>query len=82
MITLEGLGGVRAYASTKPKENYDFRHGKKMNSLFLDGRVMALTPRQVLNTRNDNPGYIKDAANYYFWRPLDDGSPRLDSNRY
>ena len=89
MMSMDSLGkNTRVYDNYAPADTYAFRHGGVANALFLDGRVMALKPRQVLSRASTFfAGYISDAYFYYFWRPLNDTRPpddttRKDSSRY
>ena len=88
MVSMDSSGKTpRVYDNHKPAETYAFRHGGAANTLFLDGRVISLKPRQVPNRTSSDQGYIHDAYFYYFWRPLNDIRPpddttRKDSRRY
>ena len=65
---------------------FAYRHGGTSNTLFLDGRVSALRLRQVpskgTSLASGNLGYVSDPYYYWFWRPLNDSSPRKDWDRY
>ena len=65
---------------------FAYRHGGTSNTLCLDGRVSALRLRQVpskgTSLVSGNLGYVSDPYYYWFWRPLNDSSPRKDWDRY
>ena len=89
MIAMDGTGtSSRTHANHKSTtEDYSFPHAGGLNSLFLDGRVIALKPRQIVTRGGKtatNPGYVRDAECYYFWRPIleADIDKLRDTNRY
>ena len=85
MMSMDSTYVARIYDKSKI-DRYAYRHGGSSNTLFLDGRVSALRLKQVpscgTKLASGNLGYVSDPYYYWFWRPLNDSSPRKDWDRY
>ena len=85
MMSMDSTYYARMH-DNRPSDFVSYRHGGTSNTLFLDGRVSAMRLRQVptraTGISSGNLGYVSDSNNYWFWRPLNDSSPRKDWTRY